>query len=106
MSENETNNKIVVEENFKVEKVVEVPQNETHSVMSVGDWLITLVLLSIPFVNLIMIIVWAVGSDTNKNKKNFALALLVLWGIVVLLFILLGASMFAILGSMAQTFIQ
>ena len=40
--------------------------------VGVGQWLITLLLLCIPLVNIILIIKWAVDKTTLPSKKNFA----------------------------------
>ena len=79
------------------------PMNDTRSQpMTVGDWIITLILVSIPFVNLIALIYWALSSSTNINKKNYAIAtfiiMLVIIGLVVVLLFLgvLGGLMHGI----------
>ncbi len=46
--------------------------------VSVTDWVVTLIVLSIPFVNIIMFIYWIFSSSTKPSKKNFMLASLVL----------------------------
>ena len=51
--------------------------------ISIGNWILTFILLAIPLVNLIMLIVWAVGSSTHPSKKTFAQAYFVLLGIVI-----------------------
>ena len=89
-------------ENPEVNNAVPIENNQEISpIMTVKDWVITLILLSIPLVNIIMIIVWAVNDTTNRNKKNFALATLIMWGIAIVLFIILGSSFFALLSSIA-----
>ena len=40
------------------------------AVMTMGEWLITLIVLAIPCVNVIMYFVWAFGNG-NENRKNF-----------------------------------
>lgn len=66
--------------------------------MSFGDWIKTLLLQIIPFVNIIMLFIWAFGSKTNLNKKNFSRAYLLLMAIVIVLyiiiFVLFAGSMF------------
>lgn len=47
-------------------------------VMSVKDWILAFIILSIPIVNVIMYFAWAFSSEINKNKKNFARASLIL----------------------------
>lgn len=72
------------------------------SVMTMGEWLITLLIMLVPCVNIIMMLVWAFGNG-NENRKNFCRASLIMQVILsVLGFILyaLFASIFmAALGS-------
>ncbi len=75
------------------------PQQMGEEPVSVGDWLITYLLMIVPFVNLIMLIVWAVSSETKKSKQNWARASLI-WmaiGIVIyiLIIVLFGAAIYS-----------
>lgn len=52
-----------------------MPQYDpTTEVMSIGSYIGMIILSSIPVVNIICWIVWLVSPNTNKNKKNFILA--------------------------------
>ena len=53
------------------------------SSMSVKDWFITIFILAIPFVGVVMYLVWAFGSSGNLNRRNFCRATL-LWVAIVL----------------------
>lgn len=69
--------------------------------VSIGDWVLTIFLLCIPLVGLILLFVWAFGSNTPKSKSNFAKAQLI-WIlidiiIVVFLYFVLGVSFFTML---------
>ena len=59
--------------------------------MSVGDWVITMIIASIPLIGIIMLFVWAFGSDTNLSKKNWAKAILIFFGIIIVIYILILA---------------
>ena len=59
--------------------------------MSVKDWLITLIITAIPIVGIIMLFVWAFGSDTNTSKQNWAKAALIMAAIVIVLYMIFGA---------------
>jgi len=59
--------------------------------MSVKDWLITLIITAIPLVGIIMLFVWAFGSDTHPSKQNWAKAGLIMAAIVIVLYIIFGA---------------
>lgn len=47
--------------------------------MTLGDWIITFLILCVPCVNIVMIFVWAFSSDTNPSKKTFFQAVLIVW---------------------------
>jgi hypothetical protein len=57
--------------------------NPEYKPVTVGNWIITFIVLAIPLVNLVMLIVWAVGGTTHPSKKTFAQAYFVLVGIAV-----------------------
>lgn len=63
---------------------------QTEDVMTVGEWVGVLVVLGIPFVNIIMYFVWAFSSNSNQNLSNFCKATLVIGLIVFGLSILFG----------------
>jgi fatty acid desaturase len=55
-----------------------------ENVVTVKDWLLVMLLMSIPFVNLIMPFVWAFGGgDIPESKKNWAKAML-LWALIII----------------------
>lgn len=58
-------------------------------VMTVGDWLLTLVLLSVPLLNVVLLLVWAFDGRTHPNKANFCKAYLIVMVAVTLLAVLL-----------------
>ena len=68
--------------------------------MTVGQWFLTMLILAIPFVNLLMLIVWAAGVG-NRNRVNFCRASLLWTLIVVVLYVVfvlvlgLGTGAFA-----------
>lgn len=57
--------------------------------LSVGDWLITLIVLAIPVLNVILYVYWAFFSNGNKSRINFCRASLILMlvGLVLVLLI-------------------
>jgi hypothetical protein len=78
------------------------PQNQvvysqqTAPVISVKDWMITILILAIPIVNIVMLFVWAFGGGANPSKANYAKAGLIWAAIgiaiyVVLFVIIIGA---------------
>lgn len=73
-------------------------ENRTAPVISLGDWIITLIVLAIPLVNIIMALVWGFSSGTNPNKQNFCRAILIMYVVCFILFFLFGGLAF--LGAM------
>ena len=66
--------------------------------VTLGDWMITILLSAIPVVNLVMLFLWAFGSTTNPSKANWAKATLI-WmviGIVlaILFVVIIGTAIF------------
>ena len=64
--------------------------------ITVGDWVVTLLIMFIPLVNLIMLFVWAFSDGTNVSKANWAKATLI-W---MLIGIVLGILFWGAIGSM------
>ncbi|MDA3925504.1 MAG: hypothetical protein PF904_12470 [Kiritimatiellae bacterium] len=57
--------------------------------VSVGNWVMTMLLMCIPFINIILLFVWAFGSNTEVSKANWAKATLVwfLLGFIIWIFL-------------------
>lgn len=74
----------------------------TNKIPTIGDWMVTFLLMSIPLVGFIMLIVWA-SDGNNRIRKNFAAAALIWMLIVTVLFVLLwGVIIASIMGSMGR----
>ena len=64
--------------------------------LSVGDWILTIIVLSIPFVGLIFLLYWALSSTSNVNRKNYCIALLILAAVfIALVLVLMFVGVFA-----------
>ena len=68
-----------------------------------ADWMISTLIMCIPCVGIIMIFVWAFGSNTKKSKSNYFKAMLVWTAIGLVLAIVMGGAFAAILASLADT---
>jgi len=79
-----------------MEEMSQYSTTRQPEVLSVGNWMLTILIAIIPVVNFIMFFVWAFGDNTNPNKANWAKAQL-LWILIAIAFYGLGAL---ILGSM------
>ncbi|WP_267740023.1 hypothetical protein [Myroides injenensis] len=84
----------------KINESFEV-RNPKESVMSVGDWIVTLLIMLIPLVNIVMLFVWGFDSNGNRNRANWAKAQLIFMaigiGLWILLILIIGSA--AIFGS-------
>ena len=60
--------------------------DQNHKHMSLGDWLITFLILIIPIVGIVMLFVWAFSSTTNRSKSNWAKANLIFSVVPFLIF--------------------
>ncbi|MDN4616913.1 hypothetical protein QCD85_02310 [Paenibacillus sp. PsM32] len=81
--------------------------DQRTGVLTFKDWMLTILLIIIPFVNIVMLFVWAFGANTNVSKANFAKAYLI-WlaiGIVVSIIfsILFGSLMAATMSNMDRS---
>ncbi|WP_124068064.1 hypothetical protein [Clostridium sp. E02] len=63
-------------------------------VMTMGEWLITLIVMVIPCVNLIMMFVWGFGNG-NENRKNYCRANLIYTAITTVLGFIAYMTIFA-----------
>ena len=63
---------------------VRVNRYDEH--MTVGQWIGTFLLMLIPIVNIVLMFVWAFGSNTNRSKKTYFQAQLIMCGIILALY--------------------
>lgn len=66
---------------------------QTEKKIGVGEWFLTLILLMVPVVNIVFIIILLANKKTNKTKKSFIIADLILMVIQIAL-----ASLIVLLG--------
>jgi hypothetical protein len=80
------------------------PADET---VTLGNWMLTYLLLAIPLVGTIMLFVWAFGSSP-ASKKNWARAVL-LWAVigivvVVILAVITGGALFSVFSDSGRNY--
>ncbi len=49
--------------------------------MTLGEWIITLIITAIPCVNIIMLFVWGFSQGGNTSRKNYCRAVLIMGAI-------------------------
>jgi len=73
----------------------EVTQSKGAEVVTMKDWIITLLIMFVPIVNIVMPFVWAFGSGTNPSKANFFKAQIIIAAIGIILWFLFFGAIFA-----------
>jgi hypothetical protein len=69
-------------------------EQQTTPVLSVKDWMITILLLAIPIVNIVLLFVWAFSKGENPTKANYAKASLIWAAIGIVLYIFFVVILF------------
>jgi ATP-dependent Zn protease len=66
---------------------------ELEKPVSVGEWMLTTLVMLIPIVNIVMVFVWAFSKKANKSKSNYFKAaliwLLIEMGVLIVILIAL-----------------
>ncbi len=57
-------------------------EREMEIPVTVGEWLLTMLLMLIPCVNIVLLLVWAFGDKEKKSKSNYFKARLIYYGIM------------------------
>ncbi|WP_240647650.1 hypothetical protein [Paenibacillus nanensis] len=70
-------------------------QQQMAPVISVKEWMLTMLIMAIPVVNIIMMFVFAF-ADGNPSKKNYFKAMLLWAAIVLVIYILIFVVFFGI----------
>ncbi|HBQ58878.1 MAG TPA: hypothetical protein DD671_04445 [Balneolaceae bacterium] len=61
-------------------------EGETAPVLSLKDWVISLIISVIPLIGIVMLLIWAFSDNINPNKKNWARGMLILYVIGIALY--------------------
>jgi hypothetical protein len=61
----------------------------TEKPFTVGQWIITLLLIYLPPINLIFLLYWVFSKKGSVNRKNFSVASLILGTVNFMLFLVL-----------------
>lgn len=71
-------------------------------VVTMKEWIITMLLLCIPIANIVLPFVWAFGSDVNPSKKNYFRVLLIFMAIGLFVSIVFSTALVSLLASSIQ----
>jgi hypothetical protein len=72
------------------------------SVISFGEWFLTLFLTAIPLVGIVLLFVWAFSSTTNPSKANWAKAGLAWAAIAIVIYLLIFVVIMGIMGTASR----
>ncbi len=78
----------MLEQNYENERMphrIYEGDREEAPVVSLGEWVVIILILMLPIINLVMLFIWAIDKQGNPNRRNFARAYLIYIGIVTLL---------------------
>lgn len=70
--------------------------------LTIGNYLVLMIVGAIPVVGLIMMLVWAFSGNSNTNRKNYARANLILMLIIAVIGLIFGTSIMGLLQSMGS----
>lgn len=74
-------------------------QPQLEEPISMSEWLITMLIMMVPCVNIVMMFVWAFSKTERKSKANYFKAQLIFMGAILLIylviFIIFGAAIAA-----------
>jgi len=91
---------ILEEEVLNVEQRSNMTQKLSVPQMSIGKWVITFLILSVPLVNIIMLFVWA--FDGMSERRNFSRAYLIIFAIMFILAIIFAIIAYVISASIGS----
>jgi len=79
------------------------PQQPAAQQMTLGNWILTMIVLSIPVVGFIMLFVWGFGGQEQPSRRTYCQATL-LWILIVvvisiIIFLITGISLGALFAS-------
>ena len=78
-------------------------QFESAPVITLGEWLVTMLIMIVPILNIVMLIVWASDRNINPNKANWSKAVLIIIGIqIVLTMFFIGTIIGSVSSLMSQ----
>lgn len=71
--------------------------------MSVGQYVLMLILTGIPLIGIILLFVWAFGGNVNANKQNYARAVLILSAVGVIFAAIFSSALVAIFSAVSNS---
>lgn len=63
-------------------------ESDLEEPVSVGEWLVSMLLMLIPCVNIVLMFVWAFSSREKRSKSNYFKATLIFAAIILVIYII------------------
>lgn len=79
------------------------PKEELEEPMTMGEWLITMLIMMIPCANIIMMFVWAFSSTEKKSKSNFFKAYLIFFAVMMVFVFIMGICLSVAAAGLAES---
>ena len=76
------------------------PVKDLNAPMSLGQYMLTMLIGAIPLVGFVFMLIWAFSSDVNVNKKNYCRAVLLWMAIGIVASILFAAILIPLITSL------
>ena len=67
---------------------------QTETPVTVGQWMLTMLIMIVPIANIVMLCVWAFGGNTQRSRANWAKATLI-WMTISFAFAIIIIGLFA-----------
>lgn len=64
------------------------PESDLEEPVGVGEWLVSMLLMLIPCVNIVLMFVWAFSSREKRSKSNYFKAALIFAAIILVIYII------------------
>jgi len=80
----------------------ETDPGQNRNIVTTGDWVLSILLLAIPIVNIVAPFVWTFSRSTPLSKKNFGKAIIILWLVPIVLIVVFWGSFMAMFGTMSS----
>ncbi len=84
--------KMVISSEEEINRNDEIIIKEKQNDLSVLEWFGTLILIAIPLVNLILLLIWAFGTESSKKNFSRATLLYVVVAAIISIIVVLASS--------------
>jgi len=80
----------------------ETDSGQNRNIVTTGDWVLSILLLAVPVVQIVAPFVWAFSSSTPLSKKNFGKAILILWLVSLVFLVFFWGSIVTMFGNLSS----